>query len=59
MPLTVEHILVECPEYMAERRLYLPPRPDLLKILNTEDNNLINAKNIIEFLRRIELLDKI
>ena len=51
MPLTVEHILVECPEYMAERRLYLPPGPDLLEILSIEDNNLFNAENIIPFLR--------
>ena len=59
VPLTVEYILVECPEYLAERRLYLPPRPDLLKILSTKDNALFNAENIIEFLKRIELLDKI
>ena len=44
---------------MAEKRVFLPPRPDLRKILSTEDNNLFNAENIIEFLRQIELLDKI
>ncbi|CAF4043758.1 unnamed protein product [Rotaria magnacalcarata] len=59
VPLTVEHILVECPDFQDHRRTYfsrLSP-VNLCNILAEGDS--FNAHSIIQFLSTIGLIDRI
>ena len=63
VPLTVEHFLVECPTYIDERRrifnLRVGESVDVKQFLAPPYNNKFTIKNLIKYLRTIDIFDKI
>jgi len=61
VPLTVEHILVECPEYINQRYFCFPTnQPLTLKLILSEPpQGLFNADRLMEYLSLTGLIDRL
>ena len=67
VPLTVLHVLVECPSYIEQRRRYLPaevrsesnPNEALKIILAEDENNNFNIRSLINYLKSTQIYDKL
>ena len=61
VPLTVEHILIECPEYNTQRTQCFGhiPNLDLSKIIGEKPQRVVNIESIFDFLVKVDILNKI
>jgi Holliday junction resolvase-like predicted endonuclease len=61
VPLTVHHILVECPEYSEERRMCFPVPGQLTisEVLAQPQNGVFNTNRLLQFLRNTNLMKEI
>ena len=59
VPLTIKHILIECPDYAELRQRLFGINPNLNKILGEPINGNFNINSIITFLNDINLLHEI
>ena len=58
VPLTVRHILLECPSYMQHRHLFGCPGPPLLSDIFSKDNSVVNGP-LHTYLLRIGMFNEI
>ena len=60
VPMTVNHFLVECPDYQQERfECFQSHQPSLSSLLSEIEGETFNATRVITYLSRIGLLNKI
>ena len=65
VPLTVKHVLAECPSYLTERLQFFPevenldPDATLTLMLAEQPNSPYNFENTKRYLREIEIYDRI
>ena len=59
VPLTVKHILIECPEYIEQRLRNFGVNPNLTTILGESANGNFNINAIITFLTNIGVIQDI
>ena len=61
LPLTVDHVIVECPEFNEQRlsRFDNINNIDLSKVLEETPQRVTDIENVSTFLRSVQLLNKI
>lgn len=59
VPITVKHILEECPEYADQRQRNFGRNANLKSILGEPDGGHFNLGRLIQFLNDLQILDKI